>query len=63
VLDPMCMGADASSMGDEHRDGVIGMTDQGRILQVIFTERAGFIRVLQAKTATRHQQRAYRRQR
>ena len=63
VLDPMCMDADASSMEDEYRDGIVGMTSEGRILQVIFTEREGLIRVLQAKTATWRQQAAYRRQR
>jgi len=63
VLDPMCMDAETSSMESEHRDGVIGMTDQGRILQVIFTDREGLIRVLQTMTATRRQQRTYRRQR
>jgi len=62
VLDPMCIDADASSMGDESRDGIVGMTATGRVLQVIFTERDGLVRVLEAKTATSRQQQAYWRQ-
>lgn len=63
VLDPLCIDAEASPIEEEDRIGIVGMTASGRVLQVIYTVRGDLVRVLQAKTATRRQQRAYLRQR
>lgn len=63
VRDPNCIDADAYSTEYERREGIVGMTDGGLMLQVIFTERSGRLRVIEAKKAERRQERAYRNQR
>lgn len=63
ILDPLCIDTDASSMEDEYREGIVGMTAGGRVGLLLYTDRGSLIRVVQAKTATVRQQRAYLRQR
>lgn len=46
---------------DERRYGLIGATDEGRILTVIYTHRAGRIRVVTARDASDIEKRRYRR--
>lgn len=43
------------------RAGVLGMTDSGRLLVVIFERRSGAIRVVTARETTSNEKRTYRR--
>ena len=61
ILDPDALPARAYSTPTERRRGIIGMTDGGRILLVIFTIRNGAIRVITAYDAPERLKRRYRR--
>lgn len=52
--------APAYDFEGEVRAGILGMTDGGRILVVVFTRRRGAIRVVTARPAGRREQRRYR---
>ncbi len=51
----------AYNVGEEKREGLIGMTDTGRIITIFFTRRSGHIRVITAREATKREKRRYRR--
>ena len=55
------MPAPAYNRLGERRYGLIGATDEGRILTVIYTHRAGRIRVVTARDATHSEKRRYQR--
>lgn len=46
---------------DEERFRVTGITSDGRVLRVVYAERSGYrIRIISARTATKHEVKAYR---
>jgi uncharacterized DUF497 family protein len=55
------VGMSVYSSGDESRWGVIGATEDGRVLAVILTSRAGLLRVVTARDANPAERRRYRR--
>ena len=61
VLDPRAIGVDARNSANERRWAVIGATEDGRILYVVFTWRSGRIRIISAWDADRADRRRYRR--
>ena len=63
ILDPAAVPARAASTPTEQRHGIIGMTDAGRILVVIFTYRDGTVRIVTAYDASQRTKRQYRRRR
>jgi uncharacterized DUF497 family protein len=60
VLDPDRIGAEAYNVGGEERWALLGATDAGDILFVVFTHRNGLIRVVTARNATKKEKRRYR---
>jgi len=58
-LDPNHIPADATGLGSEWREAIIGMTRGGRLLHVVWTERAGRIRLFEARKPTRREARLY----
>lgn len=50
---------DFEYLGEEPRWAVLGRTETGRLLVVIFTERGPALRVVTAFDATKHEQRVY----
>jgi uncharacterized protein len=54
-------GVDAYNTPTERRWGVVGATEDGRVLFVVFTRRGSAIRVLQARDADPEFRRRYRR--
>jgi len=61
LLDPRRIGASAYSTVTERRSAVIGATEDGRVLFVVFTRRGGDVRVIAARDATSKERRRYRR--
>jgi uncharacterized DUF497 family protein len=61
ILDPNRVPATARSTPTERRRGILGMTEQGRILFVSYTIRDDMIRVITAYDASERQKRQYRR--
>lgn len=61
VLDPHAIGADASNTVNERRGAVIGATEEGRILYIVFTWRSERIRIISAWDADVAEKRRYRR--
>jgi uncharacterized protein len=61
VLDPRRIGTGAYNAENEQRWAVIGATEDGRVLYVVFTRRAGRIRIITAWDASASERRRYRR--
>jgi uncharacterized protein len=61
ILDPDRVPSQARSTPAEKRQGIIGITEDGRVLFVSFTKRAGAIRVVTTYDASDRQRRQYRR--
>lgn len=59
--DPARLRVDVYSTAIERRRDLLGRTEQGRLLFVVYTRRAGAIRVVTALDATQSQGRRYRR--
>ncbi|HEV8421282.1 MAG TPA: BrnT family toxin [Actinomycetota bacterium] len=62
VLDPGGLGAPAYDVGCEKRSALLGATESGRVLFVVYTTRRGRTRVVTPRDATRSEKRRYRRQ-
>lgn len=62
ILDPDRIGAPARSTATEKRRGIVGATEQGRILFVSYTFRDGAFRVVTAFDASEPLRRRYRRE-
>jgi uncharacterized DUF497 family protein len=60
VYDPDRIVVDAYNAGDERRWALLGFTEQGDILFVVYTHRSGKIRIVTARAATKTEQRRYR---
>jgi len=58
-LDPNAVTLEVSHVAGEPREALIGMTAVGRILVVVVTERAGRVRMVTARRATRSEQQYY----
>ena len=50
---------DPHHSGPESREIIVGHSTSGRLLLVSFTERAGVIRLISARRATRHEHKDY----
>lgn len=61
LLDPKRIGASAYNTMTERRSAVIGATEDGRVLFVVFTRREGDVRVIAARDAISAEKRRYRR--
>lgn len=61
LLDFRRIGTPAYQVTNEQRWAVLGSTEAGRILFVVFTRRDGRIRVVTARDATNKEKRRYRR--
>ncbi len=61
VLDPDRVGASARNVAGEQRFAVVGATESGRMLFVIFTRREERIRPITARDADDGEKRRYRR--
>jgi uncharacterized DUF497 family protein len=61
LLDPRRLRVPSQHEADEPRWAVLGETEGGRILFVVYTTRANRIRVVTARNATRTERRRYRR--
>jgi uncharacterized protein len=61
LLDPRRIGVGVYNSPSERRYGVIGETEDGRILVVVFTKRGDKVRVLMARDAESKEKRRYRR--
>ena len=57
--DPRRMAEEAYSVPGERRRAVIGVTDAGRLLYVVYTMRRGAIRTVTARNANARQRRRY----
>lgn len=62
LLDPRRVGAPARNAAGERRWAALGATISGRVLLVVFTRRAGLVRVITARDADAAQRRRYRRE-
>ena len=60
VLDPRRIGAPAYNVASERRWALLGATEGGEILFVVYTRRGGRIRVVTARGATNQEKRRYR---
>ena len=60
-FDPSRATIDVYSTATERRRGLVGRTEDGRLLFVVYTRRAGAIRIVTALDATASQERRYRR--
>lgn len=60
ILDPGRVGCDVYNMPGERRWGLLGRTDAGDILFVVYTYRNGKVRVVTARLAVPREQRRYR---
>jgi uncharacterized DUF497 family protein len=58
--EPLVVADDVKHSGVEHRYYVLGATDQGRRLFLVFTLRGDLIRVVTARDMNRKEQRIYR---
>lgn len=54
-------GANAYNVPGERRHAIVGSTEDGRLLYVVFTRRAGAIRVVTARDASAQERRRYER--
>jgi len=61
LSDPRRVGVSAYNAEEERRWAVLGASEDGRILFVVFTRRRGRIRVVTARDATLRERRSYRR--
>lgn len=61
MLDPEGFGVDAYNVSGELREGLIGATEAGRILFVVYTMRREQVRTVTARDADGVQKRRYRR--
>jgi uncharacterized protein len=61
LLDPRRIGTDAYNSKSERRWAVIGATENGRILYVVFTKRSNRVRIITAWDASAGDRRRYRR--
>jgi uncharacterized DUF497 family protein len=61
LLDPDGFGIDAYDVPGEPREALVGATEEGRILLIIYTMRGRKIRPITARDASRAQKRRYRR--
>jgi uncharacterized DUF497 family protein len=61
ILDPDRVPSESRNTPTEKRQGLIGMTENGRILFVSMTLRRGAVRVVTAYEASERQKRQYRR--
>jgi len=60
LTDPSRIGAPARNVLGEQRWAVLGATETGRILFVVFTRRSRIVRVITARDASDAQKRRYR---
>jgi uncharacterized DUF497 family protein len=60
MYDPERIGGSAYNQGRERRWALLGITEAGRILFVVFTRRRGRVRVVMSRDAVGHEQRRYR---
>jgi uncharacterized protein len=51
--------ADEAHSEDEQREIIVGTSDQNRLLLVSFTERAGAVRIISARRATKKERQDY----
>ena len=58
-FDPFFYVLDAGIVDGKEREAVIGMTVNWRLLYVVYTLRRGYIRIVSARLATRHERRVY----
>jgi uncharacterized DUF497 family protein len=63
LLDPERVGVPAHNPEGERRWAVLGTTEEGRLLFVVFTHREGRVRVVIARDASRREKRSYRKRR
>jgi len=61
LLDPHGAGADARNVAGEKREALIGATEFGRILHVVYTMRGEKVRPITARAADGTEKRRYRR--
>jgi uncharacterized protein len=61
LTDPHRRPAMAYSSAGERRRAIIGQTESGRVLFVVFTRRGRLMRVITARTAESRERRSYRR--
>ena len=61
ILDPDRVSASAYNVAGERRWALIGATEGGRLLFVVYTRRGSLIRVVSARGATDQNKRQYRR--
>jgi uncharacterized DUF497 family protein len=61
LLDPYGAGADARNVAGERREALIGATEFGRILHVVYTLRGEKVRPITARAADETEKRRYRR--
>jgi len=61
MSDPRRRGAPAYNVAGERRRAIVGTTETGRVLYLVYTWREGRVRVLSARDATRIERRRYRR--
>ncbi len=60
LVDPRRIIVPAYSVATERRQAVLGATEVGRVLFVVFTRRRGLIRVITARDASARAKRRYR---
>jgi uncharacterized protein len=60
VLDPERVPATAYRTTAERRWAILGATEEGRLLFVVFTRRSGLLRVVTARDVTLQERRRYR---
>jgi uncharacterized protein len=60
MYDPGRIGVPAYNQGRERRWALLGITEAGRLLFVVFTRRRGRLRVVTARDALAREQRRYR---
>lgn len=61
LLDPRRIRVPSHHGSDEPRWAILGATESGRILFVVYTRRANRVRVVAARNATQTERRRYRR--
>ena len=61
LLDPDSFPVPTYNYGGEKRRGLVGATNGGRVLFVVYTERGGKIRPITAREASKSQKRRYKR--
>ncbi|MGH7821127.1 MAG: BrnT family toxin [Candidatus Binatia bacterium] len=59
-VDPWArLSDDPDHLADEHREIIVGHSDENRLLVVSFMERAGNLRIISARRATRRERERY----